>query len=289
MTIKKAVFPVAGLGTRFLPATKVIPKEMLPIVDVPLIQYATDEAIRAGCTELIFVTSPLKDSIRKHFEPAVELEQYLIQKRKPDLLETVRSMVPPQVRCSWVCQQEALGLGHAVLCARSLVGDEPFAVILPDDMIDDNGKGCLSRMVELYQDRPASIIAVENIDPSQTDRYGIVSTTRLDDVWQKIDAIIEKPAPAEAPSTLAVVGRYILSGTVFDYLENTGRGSGGEIQLTDAIAGLLQCEPVMAYEFKGRRFDCGSRTGFIKATINYALKYPDLQKELGDYLSGLFK
>lgn len=287
MNITKAVFPVAGLGTRFLPATKVIPKEMLPIVDKPIIQYATEEAIRAGITELIFVTSSLKKSIEEHYSPATVLEQELRLKNKIDLLKLVTDIVPPNIRCSYVEQPQALGLGHAVLCARDLVGDEPFAVILPDDMIDDDARGCLHQMVDVYRQHSASIIAVENVNPAETDKYGIVSTTRMSSSLNRIDAIIEKPKPEVAPSNLAVVGRYILSNRIFDYLATMGKGAGGEIQLTDAIAALLQAESVYAYEFTGQRFDCGSKYGYLKATINYALKDHEINSELSRHIATL--
>lgn len=276
MHIRKAVFPVAGLGTRFLPATKVIPKEMLPIVDKPIIQYATEEAIRAGITELIFVTSDFKKSIREHYSPSPGLEQELLRRNKQDLFELIKGIVPAQISCFYVDQPQALGLGHAVLCAKELVAGEPFAVILPDDMIDDGADGCLSQMLEVYRENPASIIAVEHIDPMQTDRYGIVSTTAISTTLNRINAIVEKPKPELAPSSLAVVGRYLLSNSIFNHLETLGKGAGGEIQLTDAIAKLLGDEPVIAYEFSGERFDCGSRAGFVRATLNYARHYPDI-------------
>jgi len=277
MLIRKAVFPVAGLGTRFLPATKVIPKEMLPIVDKPIIQYATDEAIRAGITELIFVTSSLKKSIEDHYRPATALEQVLTQKEKSELLRLVTEVVPSHIKCFWVDQPQALGLGHAVLCARELVGNEPFAVILPDDMIDDGGEGCLQQLVDAYRERPSSMIAVEEIEPAETDKYGIVSSSPVTALLHRINAIVEKPRPDVAPSTLAVVGRYILSDNIFDYLENLGKGAGGEIQLTDAISAMLATEPVHAYQFSGERFDCGSKAGYMKAILNYARKDPELK------------
>jgi len=287
MLIRKAVFPVAGLGTRFLPATKIIPKEMLPIVDKPIIQYATEEAIRAGITELIFVTSNLKKSIEEHYSPALVLEQELRLKNKIELLKLVTEVVPSGIKCSYVEQSQALGLGHAVLCARDLVGKEPFAVILPDDMIDDGAGGCLQQMLEVYRDHSTSIIAVENVDPGETDKYGIVSTSRISPSLNRISAIVEKPKPEVAPSTLAVVGRYVLSNRIFDYLVTLGKGAGGEIQLTDAISALLEAESVLAYEFSGQRFDCGSKYGYLKASINYALKDPDLNSELYRHLATL--
>ena len=287
MDIRKAVFPVAGLGTRFLPATKITPKEMLPIVDKPIIQYATEEAIRAGITELIFVTSGLKPSIREHYSVAPELEAELALKHKSGLLRIITDVVPAGINCSYVDQPRALGLGHAVLCAQALVGNEAFAVVLPDDMIDDDSHGCLKQMVDIYRDNPANIIAIQKIDPTKTDQYGIVSTRPFSDRLYKIDAIVEKPIPEHAPSSLAVVGRYILSATIFDHLASLGKGAGGEIQLTDAIATLLNKEPVYAYEFNGTRYDCGSKPGYLKATVNYALKHPELKTEFAEYLAGL--
>lgn len=286
MKINKAVFPVAGLGTRFFPATKVIAKEMLPIVDKPIIQYATEEAIKAGVTELIFVISKTKLSIQEHYNRATELEQELQSRNKLDLLKTVTDILPSGVKCSYVDQPKALGLGHAVLCARPLVGNEPFAVILPDDMIDDNANGCLSQMVDVFQGHSSSIIAIEEVNPAETDKYGIVSTTTVAKALHRINAIVEKPKPDRAPSNLAVVGRYILSATIFGFLENLGKGAGGEIQLTDGIARLLKVEPVFAYEFSGTRYDCGSKLGYLKATINYGLKHPELKRDFSGYLDG---
>jgi UTP--glucose-1-phosphate uridylyltransferase len=285
--IRKAVFPVAGLGTRFLPATKVIPKEMLPIVDKPIIQYATEEAVNAGITELIFVTSETKMSIRDHYSDAHVLNDELKRKEKHDLLEMVTSIVPGGIKCSYVDQPQALGLGHAVLCARELVGDEPFAVILPDDMIDDDSIGCLNQMINVYNDYKNSIVAIENINPAETDKYGIVSTEQVTASLYRMTDIIEKPSPETAPSSLAVVGRYILSAKIFDLLTNLGKGAGGEIQLTDAIKKLISLEPVFAYEFSGRRYDCGSKLGYIKAKLNYALKHPEVGVGLQEHLKSV--
>jgi len=286
MKISKAVFPVAGLGTRFFPATKVIAKEMLPVVDKPIIQYATEEAINAGITELIFVISKTKTSIQDHYNRLTDLEQELESRNKLDLLRTLTGILPHGISCAFVDQPRALGLGHAVLCARPLVGDEPFAVILPDDMIDDDASGCLSQMVDVYRDHPHSIIAIEEVDRAETDKYGIVSTTPMSGPLHRIQAIVEKPRPEVAPSNLAVVGRYILSGAIFDYLATLGKGAGGEIQLTDGIAALLAKEPVLAYEFKGTRYDCGSKIGYLKATVNYGLKHPEVNQEFSAYLDG---
>jgi len=287
MNIKKAVFPVAGLGTRFLPATKVIPKEMLPVVDKPIIQYATEEAINAGIKELIFVISKTKMSIRGHYSETHELNAELLKKDKHELMQIVSDVVPAGVNCFYVDQPQALGLGHAVLCARELVGNEPFAVVLPDDMIDDNSKGCLSLMVDLYQHNKASIIAVENVDPSDTDKYGIVSAEPLKNSLHKIFDLVEKPAPEASPSSMAVVGRYILTSSIFNLLDNLGKDAGGEIQLTDGIRKLLEMETVLAYEFSGMRYDCGSKLGYLKANLNYALKDPEISSDLLEHIASL--
>ncbi len=282
--IKTAVFPVAGLGTRFLPATKANPKEMLPVVDKPLIQYAAEEAIAAGITELVFVTSSSKRAIEDHFDRNFELESTLEARGKTDLLADVRGILPKGVNCVYIRQPEALGLGHAVLCAKNVVGNNPFAVILADDLIDDNDSGCLSQMTALHAEHQCSLLGVERIDPNDTDKYGVVKTAASEAGIGKIEEIVEKPKPDVAPSNLAVVGRYILSPRIFDILEGTGKGAGGEIQLTDAIAGLLAEEDVLAYEFKGRRYDCGSKLGYLTATVEYALKHPTLRNDFLEYL-----
>lgn len=270
--VRKAVFPVAGLGTRFLPATKVVAKEMLPIVDRPLIQYAVDEAVEAGCDTLIFVTNRYKHAVADYFDKAYELEHKLETAGKSELLEQVRNVVPPHVRTIFVTQPEALGLGHAVLCAQPVVGDEPFAVILPDDLIwNRNGRGALGQMVDHVHAHGGSAIAVENVSADKTGSYGIVDVEQFDHQVGRIRSIVEKPRPEEAPSTLAVVGRYVLEARIFEHLHNTRPGAGGEIQLTDAIARLLQDSPVNAYKFSGTRFDCGSHLGFVEATIRFAL------------------
>jgi UTP--glucose-1-phosphate uridylyltransferase len=284
MTVRKAVFPVAGLGTRFLPATKAVPKELLPVVDKPLIQYASEEALRAGVDELIFVTSPAKNAIQEHFAPAGELEALLRRQGKDALSELLRSVLPAGVNCRFVIQHEPRGLGHAVLCAREAVGDEPFAVILPDDLIDDAAHGCLAQMVEVYSSRRTSVLAVEHVQPHETDRYGIVSANELTDHGAVIRSIVEKPQPAVAPSTLAVVGRYIFTPRLFEFLERTAPGSGGEIQLTDAIAMLAAVEEVYAYRFRGVRFDCGSKLGMLRATVNFGLKDPEIGGELAAHI-----
>ena len=274
--IRKAVFPVAGLGTRFLPATKTVPKEMLPIVDRPLIQYAVDEAIEAGCDTLVFVTNRYKHAVADYFDKAYELEQKLEKSGKAEQLELVRNVLPPHVRAVFVTQAEALGLGHAVLCARPIVGDEPFAVLLPDDLIWNRGPGALKQMADAAQASDASMIAVQDVPREQTGSYGIVATDSFPGRSGRINAIVEKPKPDVAPSTLAVVGRYVLDGRIFDLLENTTPGAGGEIQLTDAIAALLAEKPVHAYRFQGTRFDCGTHIGLIEATIRHALDHEKL-------------
>ena len=282
--VKKAVFPVAGLGTRFLPATKANPKEMLPIVDKPLIQYAAEEAIAAGVNELIFVTSSSKRAIEDHFDKNYELENELKLKEKNDLLDIVRNVVPDGVSCVYVRQPEALGLGHAVLCARPVVGNEPFAVILADDLIDGGDKPCLAQMSELFSYYKSSLLGVEEVAPDQTNKYGIVDSSKLEEGISRVSGIIEKPSPEQAPSTLAVVGRYILTPAVFNILENQERGAGGEIQLTDALARLLDKEQILAYEFKGKRYDCGSKFGYLQATVEYALKHEELKEPFRQYL-----
>ena len=276
--IRKAVFPVAGLGTRFLPATKTVPKEMLPIVDRPLIQYAVDEAVEAGCDTLIFVTNRYKHAVADYFDKAYELEQKLEKAGKIEQLELIRNVLPKGVRAVFVTQTEALGLGHAVLCAKPVVGDEPFAVVLPDDLIWNRGPGALKQMADAAQASGASMIAVQDVPRAQTDSYGIVATDPFCGREGRIREIVEKPAPEVAPSTLAVVGRYLLSPRIFDLLESTRPGAGGEIQLTDAIAALLAEEAVNAYRFKGTRFDCGTHLGLIEATIRYALDHEKLSE-----------
>lgn len=282
--LTKAVFPVAGLGTRFLPATKANPKEMLPIVDKPLIQYAVEEAVSAGITELIFVTSSTKRAIEDHFDSNYELESRLTQSGKQELLNIVRDVLPKGVSCAYVRQPESLGLGHAVLCARPLMSnDEPFAVLLADDLIDAK-PGCLSQMVMEYGKSHSSIIAVQEIPVSETNRYGIVGINQD----KKITQIIEKPASSEAPSNLGVVGRYILTYNIFDCLEKIKPGSGNEIQLTDAIASLLKTESAYAYAFQGKRYDCGSKIGYLEATVQYALKHAEVGESFKAYLKSLF-
>ena len=284
--IRKAVFPVAGLGTRFLPATKTVPKEMLPIIDRPLIQYAVDEAIEAGCDTLIFVTNRYKLAVADYFDKAYELEQKLEKAGKTEQLELIRNVLPPGVRAVFVIQHEALGLGHAVLCAKAVVGNEPFAILLPDDLIWNRGaSGALKQMADASQASGASMIAVQDVPADKTDSYGIVATDPFSGREARIREIVEKPRPDVSPSTLAVVGRYVLSPRIFDLLESTRPGAGGEIQLTDAIATLLGEEAVNAFRFKGTRFDCGTHLGLIEATIRYALDH----EKLSDAAAGLMQ
>jgi UTP--glucose-1-phosphate uridylyltransferase len=281
--ITKAVFPVAGLGTRFLPATKASPKEMLNVVDKPLIQYAVEEAISAGITEMIFVTGRSKRAIEDHFDKAYELEAELEAKNKQSLLEIVRNVKPSHVDCVYVRQAEPLGLGHAVLCAEKLVRDESFAVILADDLLDGQ-PAVLKQMVDLFAKQNASILAVEKIKPEQSKSYGVVAVQSQSAGIHSVNGIIEKPESKDAPSNLGVVGRYILSSSIFKHIRNLKPGSGGEYQLTDAIAALLKEEPVIAYEYEGIRYDCGSKLGYLKATIEFALKHPELKHEFESYL-----
>ncbi|EON13371.1 MULTISPECIES: UTP--glucose-1-phosphate uridylyltransferase GalU [Pandoraea] len=282
--VTKAVFPVAGLGTRFLPATKASPKEMLPIVDKPLIQYAVEEAAAAGITEMIFVTGRNKRAIEDHFDTAFELEAELEAKNKQALLDVVHSIKPPHIDCFYVRQPKALGLGHAVLCAEKLVGDEPFAVILADDLLDGDPP-VLKQMVDLYNQYHSSIIGVEEIPIEQSRSYGIVAGNEWGEKdIVKLTSIVEKPAPEDAPSNLGVVGRYVLRPRIFDCIREIDPGSGGEIQLTDAIQKLMHDEVVLAYRYKGKRFDCGSKLGYLKATVEFALRHPELKDAFREYL-----
>ncbi|MCU7932261.1 MAG: UTP--glucose-1-phosphate uridylyltransferase GalU [Candidatus Thiodiazotropha sp. (ex Codakia rugifera)] len=288
--IRKAVFPVAGMGTRFLPATKANPKEMLPVVDKPLIQYAAEEAEEAGVQSLVFVTGRNKRSIPDHFDKAYELESELKEAGKTDLLQKVQNVLPTDVSCIYLRQAEALGLGHAVLCAESVVADEPFAVILADDLINgDDGVGAIAQMAKVYEQYQCSVILVEEVPPQDTGKYGIVEVEEDDGETAIVTSIVEKPKPEEAPSNLAVVGRYILTPRIFDLLKQTGRGAGGEIQLTDAIAELLKYEKVRVYRVKGKRYDCGSKLGYLEATVEYALLHQELGDDFRDYLSELSK
>lgn len=284
--VTKAVFPVAGLGSRFLPATKASPKEMMPIVDKPLIQYAVEEAVAAGVTDLVFITGRSKRAIEDHFDKAYELETELEMRKKTELLKIVRDTVPKGVNCIYIRQAEALGLGHAVLCAAPVVGDEPFAVLLADDLLDGQGDDpVLKQMVEVYNYNRCSVLGVMNVPRAETKQYGIVSTERDSGDVQRVTGIVEKPKPEEAPSTQAVVGRYVLTGRIFDHLRNLKPGAGGELQLTDAIASLLQEEAVLSYQFKGVRYDCGSKIGYLQATVELGLKHPEVGAAFADYLS----
>lgn len=284
--ITKAVFPVAGMGTRFLPATKASPKEMLPIVDKPLIQYAVEEAVAAGITELIFITGRNKRSIEDHFDKAYELETELENRNKKKLLELVQGIVPDNVSCIYIRQTEALGLGHAVLCAKPVVGDEPFAVILADDLIDGE-PGAVEQMVRVFNETHSSVLGVETVAREETGSYGIVEIQPNGQGREQVTSIVEKPHPDVAPSNLAVVGRYILTPRIFDKLINTPAGAGGEIQLTDAIAALLKEEPVLAYAFDGVRYDCGSKIGYLKATVELGMKHHEVGREFAAYLASL--
>jgi UTP--glucose-1-phosphate uridylyltransferase len=279
-TIKKAVFPVAGLGTRFLPATKASPKEMLPVVDKPLIQYAVEEAVEAGAQQLIFVTSGHKRAIEDHFDQSFELEYQLEQKNKQTLLAMIKNVIPSYVQCVYVRQHQALGLGHAVLCARHLVGNDDFAVLLADDLIDGEGPSCLKQMADEHEFQRCGVVAVQEVSKQETDQYGIVKASQD----RTIQSIIEKPSPEESPSNLAVVGRYILPASIFSYLASLSPGSGNEIQLTDAIASQVQQGRMIAHRFRGTRYDCGDKLGFLIANYEYAKKHPDLGKKFMQYV-----
>ncbi|MBA3582112.1 MAG: UTP--glucose-1-phosphate uridylyltransferase GalU [Gammaproteobacteria bacterium] len=285
--VRKAVFPVAGMGTRFLPATKANPKEMLPIVDKPLIQYAAEEAVKAGIDELIFVTGRNKRSIPDHFDKAYELETELEQKGKLETLELVRDILPPEVTCVYIRQTQALGLGHAVLCAKKIVGDDPFAVILADDLIRGDGSTCLEQMVTIYNRENNSVIALQEVPREDTSKYGIVEGEVGGKYLTRMTGIVEKPQPKDARSNLAVVGRYIFNSRIFHHLEKTKPGAGGEIQLTDAIATLLQEETVYGYQFQGKRFDCGSKLGYLQASVEYGLEHAEIKAEFAEYLRNL--
>lgn len=286
--IKTAVFPVAGLGTRFLPATKASPKEMLPVVDKPLIQYAVEEAVDAGMTQMVFITGRNKRAIEDHFDKAFELETELESRGREALLESIRNIVPKHVSCIYVRQPEALGLGHAVLCAKPVVGDEPFAVILADDLIDGT-PSTLQQMVEVFKQRKSSVLGVQKIPREESNKYGVIRGTALDARLHRLDGIVEKPKPADAPSNLAVVGRYILTPAVFGFLERIGKGTGGEIQLTDGIARLLETEDVLALEFEGTRYDCGSKLGYMMANLVYGLRHPEVGQEFSAFATGLVR
>ena len=282
--VKTVVFPVAGRGTRFLPATKASPKEMLPIVDKPLIQYAVDEALAAGADTLVFITGSSKRAIEDHFDTNADLEAVLQAQGKQDLLETLRGILPSYATCVYIRQPAPLGLGHAVLCARPVVGNAPFMVHLADDLIDATVP-CLKQMVEVHRTHGGSVLGVQVVPPADTDKYGIVSLERgAEGRVGQVSHIVEKPKPREAPSNLAVVGRYLLSGAIFEELAQVGAGAGGEIQLTDGIARLMRRERVHAFQFEGKRYDCGSKLGYLQATVEYGLRHSSLGADFADYL-----
>ena len=284
--VRKAVFPVAGMGTRFLPATKASPKEMLPIVDKPLIQYAVEEAVAAGITDMIFVTGRSKRAIEDHFDKAYELESELAARGKNEMLDFVRSMIPKNINCIYIRQAEALGLGHAVLCAKPVIGDEPFAVLLADDLLD--GKpAVMKQMTDTYDYYRCSVLGVQDVPRTETRSYGIVDARPVAERVEQVGAIVEKPQPEVAPSTLAVVGRYILTPRIFHHLENIKPGAGGEIQLTDGIASLLAEEQVLAYRYDGTRYDCGSKLGYLQATVVFGQRHPEVGPAFDAYLKSL--
>jgi UTP--glucose-1-phosphate uridylyltransferase len=287
--VRKAVFPVAGMGTRFLPATKASPKEMMPVVDKPLIQYAVEEAVQAGITDMIFITGRSKRAIEDHFDKAYELEAELEARGKRELLEILRNAIPKNVNCIYIRQTEPLGLGHAVLCARPVVGDEPFAVLLADDLMDTapGVRSVTAQMVDVYDNERASVLAVQEVQREHTKQYGIVSSNAWNSFTERVTGIVEKPEPEKAPTSLAVVGRYILTPQIFDHLEKVPPGSGGEVQLTDGIASLLADQPVFAYRFQGARYDCGSKLGYLRATISLGMKHPEVGEEFKEYLKSL--
>ena len=285
--VTKAVFPVAGLGTRFLPATKASPKEMLPIVDKPLIQYAVEEAIEAGMTDIIFISSRTKRTVEDHFDKAYELETELEMRGKNRVLDLVQSIRPAGINFIYIRQAEALGLGHAVLCAKPVIGNEPFAVILADDLIDA-APPVMRQMVDKYDYYQCSVLGVQQVAREETGAYGIVDAAPLGERVSRVNAIVEKPKPEVAPSNLGVVGRYILTPRIFHFIENLKPGAGGELQLTDAIAALLQEQQVLAYAFDGKRYDCGSKLGYLQATVEYAMKHPEVSDEFENYLKSRF-
>jgi UTP--glucose-1-phosphate uridylyltransferase len=281
--ITKAVFPVAGFGSRFLPATKASPKEMMSIVDKPLIQYAVEEAVAAGCTEMIFITGRHKRAIEDHFDKAYEMESELASRGKTELLELGRGILPKNVNCIYIRQPEQLGLGHAVLCAQPVINNEPFAIILADDMIDSQ-TAVMKQMTDVFNREGRSVLGVMEVPPSQTSSYGIVRASRIDERVESIEAIVEKPKPADAPSNLAVIGRYVLTPRIFHHLRSIKPGAGGEIQLTDGIAALLREERVLAYRFEGTRYDCGSKLGYLQATVALGRKHPEVGSGFSEWL-----
>jgi UTP--glucose-1-phosphate uridylyltransferase len=284
--VTKAVFPVAGLGTRFLPATKASPKEMMPVVDKPLIQYAVEEAVAAGITDMIFVTGRTKRAIEDHFDKAYELESELALKHKDEMLEFVQNLLPRNINCIYIRQSEALGLGHAVLCAKPVIGNEPFAVLLADDLLDADPP-VMKQMTDTYEYYRCSVLGVMDVARADTSSYGIVKSSSVAERVERIEAIVEKPKPEDAPSTLAVVGRYILTPRIFHHLESVTPGSGGEIQLTDGIASMLVEEQVLAYRYAGTRFDCGSKLGYLQATVDFGRRHPEVGAAFSKYLANL--
>jgi len=287
-SIRTAVFPVAGLGTRFLPATKAIAKEMLTVVDKPLIQYASEEAVAAGMENLVFVVGRTKNAIIDHYDKAYELETELSLRNKDALLKVVQEVVPPHIHCVFIRQSEALGLGHAVLCAEPAIGNKPFAVLLPDDLIyNKDGPSCIQQMVDVYEKRQGSVIGTQTVPVSESFKYGMVAGPKLEDRLSRVDDLVEKPAPEEAPSDQAVVGRYILTPAILEKLKTTQRGAGNEIQLTDAIAELRKSEEIYAYSFEGRRYDCGSKNGYLEANVEIALQHEEMAEDFKDFLRNL--
>lgn len=284
--VRKAVFPVAGLGSRFLPATKASPKEMMPIVDKPLIQYAVEEAVEAGITDLVFITGRNKRAIEDHFDKAYEVEAELAMRGKQELLDLVQRIIPKSVNCIYIRQPEALGLGHAVLCARPVINDEPFAVILADDLID-GAPSVIKQMTQMYEKFKCSILGVQTVKAEETSQYGIVKPVPLEQGVDRVEAIVEKPRPEVAPSNTAVVGRYILTPRIFDHLASGKPGAGGEIQLTDAISALLSEERVIAFRFNGKRYDCGSKLGYLEATVAFGLRHPEVGAQFGALLRSM--
>ena len=284
--VTKAVFPVAGLGTRFLPATKASPKEMMPIVDKPLIQYAVEEAVAAGITDMVFVTGRTKRVIEDHFDKAYELENELALKNKTEMLKVVRNLLPKHINCIYIRQAEALGLGHAILCARPVIGDEPFAVLLADDLLDGEPP-VMKQMTDLYDAYQCSVLGVLDVPRSDTASYGIVKSSFVAERIERIEGLVEKPKPELAPSTLGVVGRYVLSPRIFHHLESVTPGSGGEIQLTDGIAALLAEEQVLAYRYRGARYDCGSKLGYLQAMVDFGRRHPEVGVAFSHYLANL--
>ena len=284
--ITKAVFPVAGLGSRFMPATKASPKEMMPVVDKPLIQYAVEEAVAAGITDLVFITGRNKRAIEDHFDTAYEIEAELFARGKTELLRVVQEVTPKHVNFIYIRQSEMLGLGHAVLCAQPVINNEPFAVILADDLIAGD-VSVIKQMADVYKRYQCSVLGVEDVPPSQTGSYGIVSSSNLEKNVEQVHAIVEKPNPSDAPSTLAVVGRYVLTPRIFHHLAQLQAGAGGEIQLTDGISALIKEEQVLAYRFNGIRYDCGSKLGYLKAPVAFGLKHPELGEDFAAYLASI--